>query len=109
DDNLNGVVLAAVIGSNSGQKDLVSRLLLRTQTAANKTPNLLVRIAVLNECFVLAKRMHFEELSVALQADIERAIEYQTQGHSLSDRGEMDFAHEIRTRLLRKSTDASQD
>ena len=101
DANFSGVLAARLLTSQSGNEPLISELLNRSAAAAERCKSRLVKIAVLNECRNVAKRAGLKERGDQLELSVTAAVEEQIKSTSAGGiDGELDLAHEIRTRLL---------
>jgi tetratricopeptide (TPR) repeat protein len=100
--DLSCVLMAGLIANRQEQKGLVNRMLQRSIVAANGSTNRLIKVAVLQECVAVSKRAGLAELVAQCEQLAAAAIDEQIKATSVGIEGEIDLAHEIRTRLLGK-------
>jgi hypothetical protein len=101
DSDLACVLIAGLLVDQPTRIETVRKLLNRSHEAAERCPNRIVQIAVLQEAANVASRAGFTELATALKADSGTAIDRQVQSTSSATAGNIDLSHEIRTRLLK--------
>ena len=77
-------------------------MLQRSIVAANGSANRLIKVAVLQECVAVSKRAGFAELVAQCEQLAAATVDEQIKATSVGIEGEIDLAHEIRTRLLGK-------
>jgi hypothetical protein len=94
-------LIAGLLVDQPTRIETVRKLLNRSHEAAERCPNRIVQIAVLQEAANVASRAGFTELATALKADSGTAIDRQVQSTSSATAGHIDLSHEIRTRLLK--------
>jgi hypothetical protein len=100
--DLSCVLMAGFIANRQEQQGLVNRMLQRSIVAANGSTNRLIKVAVLQECVAVSKRAGLAELVAQCEQLAAAAIDEQIKATSVGIEGEIDLAHEIRTRLLGK-------
>ena len=81
---------------------MIERLLHRSIVAANGSANRLIKVAVLQECVTVSKRTGLADLVAQCEQLAAAAVDEQIKATSVGIEGEIDLAHEIRTRLLEK-------
>ena len=100
--DLSCVLMAGLVGSRKEQQGLIERLLQRSIVSANGSSNRLIKLAVLQECVAVSKRAGLAELVAQCEQLATAAVDEQIKATSVGIEGEIDLAHEIRTRLLGK-------
>jgi tetratricopeptide (TPR) repeat protein len=95
-------LMAGLVANRQKQKSLIDRLLQRSIVAANGSANRLIKLAVLQECVAVSKRAGLAELVAQCERLATAAVDEQIKATSVGIEGEIDLAHEIRTRLLGK-------
>ncbi|MFO1000553.1 MAG: tetratricopeptide repeat protein [Planctomycetaceae bacterium] len=100
--DLSCVLMAGLVASRKEQKSLVDRLLQRSIVAANGSANRLIKVAVSQECVAVSKRAGLADLVAQCEQRSAAAVDEQIKATSMGIKGEIDLAHEIRTRLLGK-------
>ncbi len=100
--DLSCVLMAGLVANRQEQQGLVNRLLQRSIVAANGSANRLIKLAVLQECVAVSKRAGLAELVAQCEQLATAAVDEQIKATSVGIEGEIDLAHEIRTRLLGK-------
>ena len=96
------VLMAGLVANRKEQQSLIERLLQRSIVSANGSANRLIKLAVLQECDAASKRAGLTELVAQCEQIATAAVDEQIKATSVGIEGEIDLAHEIRTRLLRK-------
>ena len=100
--DLSCVLMAGLVVNRPEQKSLIERLLQRSIVAANGSANRLIKVAVLQECVAVSKRAGLADLVAKCEQLAAAAVDEQIKATSVGIEGEIDLAHEIRTRLLGK-------
>lgn len=100
--DLSCVLMAGLVANRMEQQSLTQQLLERSIAAAKRSANRLIRIAVLQECIAVSKRAGLVDLVVLCEQLATATIDEQIKATSVGIEGEIDLAHEIRTRLLGK-------
>jgi tetratricopeptide (TPR) repeat protein len=100
--DLSCVLMAGLVANREEQQAMIGQLLQRSNVAANRSANRLIKVAVLQECVAVSKRAGLSELVVQCEQLAAAAVDEQIKATSVGIEGEIDLAHEIRTRLLRK-------
>jgi hypothetical protein len=100
--DLSCVLMAVLVANRKEQQGLVEQLLERSLAAANGSANRLIKVAVLQECVAVSKRVGLADLVAQCEQLAAAAVEEQIKATSVGIEGEIDLAHEIRTRLLGK-------
>ena len=94
--------MAGLVAKRAEQQSLTKQLLQRSIVAANGSANRLIKVAVLQECVAVSKRAGLTELIAQCEQIATAAVDEQIKATSVGIKGEIDLAHEIRTRLLGK-------
>jgi hypothetical protein len=103
DPDLSCMQTARLLATQADRQPLVTHLLNRSAAAAARCNSRLLKIAVLNECVAVAKLAGLKDQVSQLELAAQAAIEVQLQSASPGGiDGDIDLAHEIRTRLLNK-------
>ncbi len=103
DPDLSCMQTARLLATQPDRQPLVTHLLNRSAAAAARCNSRLLKIAVLNECVAVAKLAGLKDQVSQLELAAQAAIEVQLQSASPGGiDGDIDLAHEIRTRLLNK-------
>jgi tetratricopeptide (TPR) repeat protein len=103
DPDLSCMQTARLLATQADRQPLVTNLLNRSAAAAAHCNSRLLKIAVLNECVAVAKLAGLKDQVSQLKLAAQAAIEVQLQSASPGGiDGDIDLAHEIRTRLLNK-------
>ncbi len=100
--DLSCVLMVKLIANRQEQQGLINRLLQRSIVSANGSANRLIKVAVLQECVAVSKRAGLADLIAQCEQLAAAAVDEQIEATSVGIEGEIDLAHEIRTRLLRK-------
>ena len=100
--DLSCVLMAGLVANRKEQQGLIDRLLQRSIVAANGSANRLIKVAVLQECIAVSKRAGLADLVAQCEQLAAAAVDEQIKATSVGIEGEIDLAHEIRTRLLGK-------
>ncbi len=100
--DLSCVLMAGLVANRQEQQGLVNRMLQRSMVAASGSSNRLIKLAVLQECVAVSKRAELAELVAQCEQLAAVAVDEQIKATSVGVEGEIDLAHEIRTRLLGK-------
>ena len=96
------VLMAGLVANRKEQQSLIERLLQRSIVSANGSANRLIKLAILQECDAASKRAGLTELVAQCEQIATAAVDEQIKATSVGIEGEIDLAHEIRTRLLGK-------
>jgi hypothetical protein len=94
--------MAGLVANRPEQRGLIGQLLERSIAAANGSANRLIKVAVLQECVAVSKRAGLADLVAQWEQLAAAAVDEQIKATSVGIEGEIDLAHEIRTRLLGK-------
>ena len=100
--DLSCALMAGLVANRKEQQSLIERLLQRSIVSANGSANRLIKLAILQECDAASKRAGLTELVAQCEQIATAAVDEQIKATSVGIEGEIDLAHEIRTRLLRK-------
>jgi tetratricopeptide (TPR) repeat protein len=100
--DLSCALMAGLVANRQEQKSLIDRSLQRSIVAANGSANRLIKVAVLQECIAVSKRAGLADLVAKCEQLAAAAVDEQIKATSVGIEGEIDLAHEIRTRLLGK-------
>jgi hypothetical protein len=100
--DLSCVLMAGLVANRPEQRGLIGQLLERSIAAANGSANRLIKVAVLQECVAVSKRAGLADLVAQWEQLAAAAVDEQIKATSVGIEGEIDLAHEIRTRLLGK-------
>ena len=100
--DLSCVLMAGLVANRPEQQALIEQLLQRSIAAANGSANRLIKVAVLQECVAVSKRAGLADLVAKCEQLAAAAVDEQIKATSVGIEGEIDLAHEIRTRLLGK-------
>jgi tetratricopeptide (TPR) repeat protein len=100
--DLSCVLMAGLVANRPEQRGFIGQLLERSIAAANGSANRLIKVAVLQECVAVSKRAGLADLVAQWEQLAAAAVDEQIKATSVGIEGEIDLAHEIRTRLLGK-------
>jgi tetratricopeptide (TPR) repeat protein len=100
--DLSCVLMAGLVANRREQQGLIAQLLQRSIVAANGSANRLIKLAVLQECVAVSKRAGLTDLVAKCEQLSAATVDEQIKVTSVGVEGEIDLAHEIRTRLLGK-------